>query len=140
MNISSVANFYQTLSKDTVHRLDEIYHTDIIFEDAAHKISGIDNLNRYFDALYKNVIRCDFDIQDQQEVGNSGFITWIMYLEHPKLSAGATIEVHGTSHIRFFENKVIYHRDYFDLGAMLYEHLPLLGSIVKRIKARLGDE
>jgi hypothetical protein len=34
--------------------------------------------------------------------------------------------------------KVRYHRDYFDLGAMLYEHLPLLGSLVKTIKRRLG--
>ena len=34
--------------------------------------------------------------------------------------------------------KVCQHRDYFDLGAMLYEQLPLLGPVVRTIKMRLG--
>jgi hypothetical protein len=33
---------------------------------------------------------------------------------------------------------VCLHRDYFDLGAMLYEQLPLLGAVVRTLKGRLG--
>ncbi|HDY7901818.1 TPA: nuclear transport factor 2 family protein, partial [Vibrio vulnificus] len=52
---------------------------------------------------------------------------------------GACVEVKGVSHLKFEAGKVIYHRDYFDLGEMLYENLPLLGGIIRAIKQRLGQ-
>jgi hypothetical protein len=33
--------------------------------------------------------------------------------------------------------KICYHRDYYDLGALLYERIPILGSLIRSIKARL---
>ena len=62
---------------------------------------------------------------------------WIMSYQHPKLAAGRSIDVAGISHIRF-EEKIFYHRDYYDLGEMLYEHIPLYGWITRRLKARLA--
>jgi hypothetical protein len=44
----------------------------------------------------------------------------------------------GISHLRFGE-KIDYHRDYFDLGQMVYEQIPLVGRIIKTIKKRLSD-
>ncbi len=38
-----------------------------------------------------------------------------------------------------FEEKIVYHHDYFDLDKMLYEQLPYLGPIIKLIKKRLGQ-
>jgi limonene-1,2-epoxide hydrolase len=49
------------------------------------------------------------------------------------------LEVQGISHLKFLENQVIYHRDYFDLGEMVYEHVPVLGKIVRFIKNSLGQ-
>jgi hypothetical protein len=36
-------------------------------------------------------------------------------------------------------NRIYYPRDYFDLGAFVYENVPMLGSIIKRIKQRLAS-
>jgi len=33
---------------------------------------------------------------------------------------------------------VIYHRDYFDMGAFVYENIPVLGSVVRYTKKRLS--
>ena len=139
MDVSRVAQCYQTLSKDNLFLLEQIYHQDVVFEDAAHRLEGFSNLFDYFQALYRNVIRCDLSIHERCQVEDKGFITWTMTLQHPKLKQGCAIEVQGVSHLRFSEGKVIYHRDYFDLGEMLYEHLPLLGSVIKAIKKRLGQ-
>lgn len=46
MDVQHVAQFYQQLDKSQLHRLIEIYHPDVVFEDAAHRIEG-------FDALYQ---------------------------------------------------------------------------------------
>ncbi|EGQ9919877.1 TPA: nuclear transport factor 2 family protein [Vibrio parahaemolyticus] len=138
MDIQSVGDIYQKLNKANLHLLKDVYHQDVVFEDSAHRLEGLSALSDYFQSLYANVIRCDFIIHDHQQVGDTGFLTWTMDLQHPKLHKGAPIAVSGVSHMKFSDGQVIYHRDYFDLGEMLYEHLPLLGSVIKTIKQRLG--
>jgi hypothetical protein len=34
-------------------------------------------------------------------------------------------------------DKVLYQRDYYDAGEMLYEHLPVLGWAVRGVKKRV---
>ncbi|ASI90418.1 nuclear transport factor 2 family protein [Vibrio mediterranei] len=138
MNIEMVSEVYQKLNKNNLHLLEQIYHKDVVFEDSAHRLEGWEQLSAYFDSLYTNVIKCDFDIRHHQQVEDSGFLTWTMQLQHPKLNGGEAVNVNGVSHIRFSGDRVIYHRDYFDLGEMLYENIPLLGFVIKNIKQRLG--
>lgn len=139
MNIETVADVYQKLSKETLGNLTNIYHQDVVFEDAAHKLTGWDELSSYFDNLYQNVIDCSFDVKSTHQADDAGFIIWEMHLRHPKLKSGDVVSVQGVSHIQFKDGKVIHHRDYFDMGEMLYENLPLLGSVIKTIKKRLGQ-
>ncbi|OBT15933.1 transcriptional regulator [Vibrio sp. UCD-FRSSP16_10] len=139
MNVDTVADVYQRLNKNTLDSLKQIYHPDVVFEDAAHQLNGWQALSDYFEQLYRNVAACRFDIQSTHQAGEVGFIIWIMRLRHPKLKGGKEVAVRGISHIEFFEGKIIHHRDYFDMGEMLYEQLPVLGSLIKAIKKRLGQ-
>ena len=59
-----------------------------------------------------------------------------MTYQHPKLKSGEKIVVSGHSYLVSFEDKVITHRDYFDVGSMLYEHLPLIGYGISWIKKK----
>lgn len=138
MDVASVGAIFGQLNKHNLHLLESVYHQNVVFEDAAHRLEGWGQLSDYFSTLYANVIRCHFDITDHQQVNQSGFLIWTMTLAHPKLQNGREVTVNGVTHLRFEEGRVIYHRDYFDLGEMLYENLPLLGSIIKAIKHRLG--
>ncbi|MDN3609673.1 nuclear transport factor 2 family protein [Vibrio ostreicida] len=139
MDVESVGHIYQQLNKNNLHLLHDVYHNDVIFEDGAHRLEGWSSLKAYFDTLYTNVNRCQFDIKEHQQLGEVGFLTWVMTLEHPKLQSGQAITVNGVSHLKFAQGRVVYHRDYFDLGEMLYENLPLLGTVIKSIKKRLGQ-
>ncbi|ENJ7185291.1 nuclear transport factor 2 family protein [Vibrio fluvialis] len=139
MDVQTVARFYSQLNKHNLHTLQDIYHQDIVFEDAAHRIEGFISLSDYFANLYQNVERCDFTIHEQHQSQSNAFLTWTMHLQHPKLGNGKLVNVQGVSHLRFQDGKVIYHRDYFDLGEMLYEQLPLLGSVIRSIKRRFGQ-
>lgn len=131
---------FNTLSSDNLHRLEEIYTSDIRFIDPAHEINGIENLRDYFTKLYANVTSVSFDFYEEVTSGQSGYVQWEMHFAHPRLNGGRPITVPGTSFLRFSgTGKVSYHRDYFDLGSMLYQHLPLLGAIVKSINRRLSS-
>ena len=53
MDVQSVGEFYQQLSKSNLHLLSQVYHDDVLFEDAAHRIEGFVALHKYFEALAK---------------------------------------------------------------------------------------
>ncbi|TMO29295.1 nuclear transport factor 2 family protein [Pseudoalteromonas sp. S4492] len=133
---------YQTLNKDNLQLLDEIYHPDIQFADPLHAVNGLGELREYFKNLYANVLSCEFAIEDSYVTENAegkddtAFIYWTMHYRHPKLNKGQAISVAGHSRLKFSGDKIINHRDYFDVGAMLYRHIPVLGSAVKYIDKR----
>ena len=56
----------------------------------------------------------------------------------PKLASGKTISVEGHSKLVFKEGKIINHRDYFNVGEMLYKHIPILGGVINYIDKRAG--
>lgn len=131
---------YRSLSSENLHRLGDIYTADIHFVDPAHEIKGLDNLRGYFEKLYTNVTSVEFQFHDHFRSEENGYVRWTMLFSHPRLKSGRQIEVPGSSFLHFSDdNKVSYHRDYFDLGSMLYQHLPLLGGIVRYINRRLGS-
>ena len=130
---------YQNLSSDNLHLLQEVYSSDSQFMDPAHENNGLDKLTEYFSALYQNVVSIDFTFKDIVQQQSLCYLQWDMTFAHKNLAGGKTIVVAGTTFLRFNDNnKVCYHRDYFDLGEMLYEHLPLLGRLLINIKGRLG--
>jgi hypothetical protein len=120
--------------------LPEVYAEQVIFVDPAHRIDGLAALTDYFAAMYQRLAYCRFEITSQQQQGQEAWISWIMRFSHPRLASGQTVTVEGATRLTFDKlGKVVMHRDYFDLGAMLYEQLPLLGSVVRAIRGRLGS-
>ncbi|EKB27570.1 nuclear transport factor 2 family protein [Aeromonas dhakensis] len=138
----SLARFvalYQQLNRDELHRLPEVYANEVVFTDPAHRIEGLAALTDYFAALYQRLAYCRFVITSQLQQGRQAWLGWTMTFSHPRLRGGAPVAVEGATRLEFDETgKVCLHRDYFDMGAMLYEQLPLLGSVVRTIKGRLG--
>ncbi|GAB5993073.1 nuclear transport factor 2 family protein [Aeromonas enteropelogenes] len=130
---------YQQLDRQQLHRLSEVYADEVIFIDPAHRIEGLAALSDYFAALYQRLAYCRFVITSQQQQERQAWLGWTMTFSHPRLRGGKPVTVEGATRLEFDEQgKVCLHRDYFDLGAMLYEQLPLLGSLVRTIKGRLG--
>ena len=129
---------YQQLDRQQLHRLSEVYADEVIFIDPAHRIEGLAALSDYFAALYQRLAYCRFVITSQQQQGRQAWLGWTMTFSHPRLRGGKPVTVEGATRLELDEEgKVCLHRDYFDLGAMLYEQLPLLGPLVRTIKGRL---
>ena len=77
-----------------------------------------------------------FEYLDELVDHDTAYIKWCMYFSHKRLGS-KVIEVRGISHITFAE-RVTYHEDVYDLGQMIYENLPLIGSTTKWLKKRLS--
>jgi hypothetical protein len=60
-----------------------------------------------------------------------------MTFSHSGLNGGKPVQVRGVTLIRFTD-RIYYHEDFFDLGAMLYQHVPVLGSVIRYLNNRLS--
>ena len=129
-------DIYDRLSTDNLELLSDLYHDDIEFRDPLHKIKGIEALNDYFNGLYQNLNHCQFSIHNVVFDEKQAAVYWAMNYQHPKLNGGEEILVEGSSFLKGHEDKVYYHRDYLDLGSMLYEHVPFLGAMVRWLKRK----
>ncbi|PSJ45789.1 nuclear transport factor 2 family protein [Zobellella endophytica] len=135
--LAAFCRLYQGLSPAGLQALREVYAPDVHFCDPAHELRGVSALQAYFEGLFAHVSQCRFDIAQAMEQDGEAFIRWQMHLVHPRLNGGAGITVPGVSHLRF-DGQVYYHRDYFDLGNLLYEQLPVLGGVIRALKRRLS--
>lgn len=132
-------NVYSALGPDNVERLAEVYAPDVSFEDPAHKLHGLAQLTDYFANLFTNVDECRFVVNDTFFQGDKAAVYWTMTYKHRRLNSNKPIFVEGHSQLQGADGYVIQHRDYLDLGAMLYEHIPLLGTVVKSIKRKMAQ-
>lgn len=134
-----VKSAYQSLGTDALAELEILYTEDVHFEDPAHALQGRKPLMLYFASLFSNLESCSFKFHQTLMSDTDIFMSWTMFIEHPKLRNGAKIRVEGGSLLKTRNGQIYYHRDYFDMGAMLYENLPVLGLVVRKIKQRLGQ-
>ncbi|KZY40174.1 MULTISPECIES: nuclear transport factor 2 family protein [unclassified Oleiphilus] len=113
--------------------IEAVYEPDVLFEDSFHRIEGVANFQGYCASLYQNLLSCQFTFHDQWVKDNDAMLNWTMKYAHPKLNKGRIITIEGASLIRF-NDKVYYHRDYFDGGQLLYEHIPVMGKLIQTLK------
>ena len=128
--------YYKEFNQDSIARLDSIYDQNAVFEDPIGKVEGLNDLKRHFSKMMSNVSYCRFEITDVVANDGQAFITWTMSFAHPKLNGHKEITVTGVSEIKFDE-RITYHRDYFDVGSMFYEQVPILKTIIQALKKRL---
>ncbi|MEJ2513982.1 MAG: nuclear transport factor 2 family protein [Gammaproteobacteria bacterium] len=128
---------FRELGSDNLERLAGVYADEIVFEDPLHRVEGLASLTDYFARMYDGVEAIDFDFHDVLENEGQAMLTWTMRMTHKRLRPGEELALPGASHIRYRSDRVTWHRDYFDVGAMIYERLPVLGALVRAVRARV---
>jgi limonene-1,2-epoxide hydrolase len=140
-NKDKIKFFFEKLSKDNMGLVDEFYHPQVDFIDPVGAIKGSAKIKTYYSHMYQNAKNLKFDFVEFHEAGNHVVAIWKMTLQTDKLNGGEAYTVDGNSVIKFDENgKAVYHRDYFDMGAFVYERVPVVGFVVRKIKERLKAE
>lgn len=141
-NRSELINrIFNQFNKEAMHLLDDFYSNDVEFEDPINHLNGLDELRAYYASMYENVTSISFDFTDEVISGDIHVVVWTMKTTAKKLNKGKPVIVHGNSVIKFGkDNKVFYHRDYFDMGEMIYQHVPVLRYLVKKVNKKLENK
>lgn len=142
--VEQLMSCYASFDRQSVAAIGNLYHPSVIFIDPVKQIEGQPALVEYFTAMATGLNECRFHfnevIYDTRTHTDSGTqqaaLFWDMHYSHNKIRGGKLLHLAGSSHIKFADS-IYYHRDYYDLGQMLYEHLPLIRSFIGHIKQRL---
>lgn len=134
-----IRNLYLRFDKKILRSLADVYSDDIQFRDPLHALNSLQNLTEYYSGIMGELIECRFEFHHSMEMSERGeaILFWTMHYRHKKLAKGKSLELTGNTHL-LFNDKVYYHRDYYDAGSMLYEHIPVMGYAIRRIKKKVG--
>ncbi len=132
-------SLYQQLNRETItpELISSCYADDIVFQDPFHQVHGVKKLTEYFVSMYSNVEHISFNFTNSLHADDRSMLRWTMKFSHPRIRNGEQVSVEGCSELQWQNGKIIRHQDFFDAGAMLYEHLPVLGWIIRKLKGRM---
>lgn len=133
---------YSDFAKADLSKLSEVYFEDASFRDPVHRLTGLKNIKDYFHNSSQGLLYCRFEFLDVTESSHQAWVRWRMDYAHQKLKGGQALHLDGASQLLFERResfvKIIFHEDFYDMGAMLYEHVPVLKWLIKRLKNRLA--
>jgi hypothetical protein len=135
--IKDLKDFYRDPRVANLDGIDRLYTQDVEFHDPVHSIHGRLALKNYLKTLYTDNPDIQFTYLDDLISENSATITWQMRFSHKRLNKGRAIDLKGVTLIRFTD-RIYFHEDYYDLGAMLYQHIPVIGFLIRLVNRRLS--
>jgi ketosteroid isomerase-like protein len=137
--IRKFESFYTDLASMKIEQLANVYSQDVVFIDPIAAHEGIAAVENYFSKLLHNAKYCTFTIHEIQETTTDNHVvTWQMVFTSSRMNKGKPIAVDGITILKIADDRVVYHRDYYDLGQMVYENIPFIGRIIKKIKKALS--
>jgi len=134
--VNILSNFDTEVIRNT---LDDVYGEPLYFNDTFHTFRSREALKNYFLRLSETA-KTNVTFLDVQSAGDDVLVRWSMTIRFSVWWKDIDVNSIGISHVRFDENdKIIMHQDYWDGVEGFYAHLPLVGSLLKSIRARLGE-
>lgn len=135
-DLQRVIDFFQTISADNTHALTRIYTDDVWFKDPFNEVRGIEAVRHIFTHMFEQVDQPRFVVTHSVLQDEQAFLTWDFLFRMKRFSSEEQC-IRGATHLRFAaEGRVSYHRDYWDAAEELYEKLPVVGSLMRWLKAR----
>lgn len=134
-------NLYNQLKEVSVdEQISRTYAEKIFFSDTVVTIHDRQSLLRYLKQTQDNVDSIKFEALDVVENGKDSYVRWLMQTRFKIMGKSLDIESIGMSHLRFNEDdKIILHQDYWDSMQGFYQHIPIIGGLLRWIKSDLGN-
>ncbi len=131
--------FYESLTAADLARLGDLYAPNAYFRDPFNEVRGVEAIERIFADMFEHLADCRFRIVDTVVDERGALLTWDFTFRIRRFRPQVERRIHGASHVRFdAAGRVSYHRDYWDAAEELYAKLPLIGPVIRWLRARLS--
>ena len=126
-------------SANLTKKAEQFYNPAATYEDPFGRYQGRDALAAHLNGLLGGMQTVTLDVTSEFVSGDETVALWTLTFTHSSLHGGEPLEIHGVSHVKLLDGKIIAQRDYYDLG-VIYENLPFVGRLVRWVKGRITPE
>lgn len=134
-----VVEAFETLEPATLAQLDALYTPDARFRDPFNELHGVAAIRGLFGHMFETLDDPRFLIHDVVVEGDQAFLTWDFVFRMKRWRRGEQ-RIHGGSHLHFApDGRVAEHRDYWDAAEELYAKLPVIGALMRWLRARAAS-
>ncbi len=123
------------LRADHLETLDTVYARAVRFVDPFNDVQGIEAVRAVFAHGFSQCPGMRFVVQSRAVDGDRALLRWRMLCD----ASPGGLSIEGMSELVLgADGRVVEHVDYWDPAAQLYERVPVLGWLMRRIRGRLA--
>lgn len=132
------AVFHNLTNEGLGPHIDMAYAETLFFNDTLHTFEQRSELVDYLERTGERLLDMQVGILGWSRQGDDLFVRWLMETEFRIAGRDKQVRTVGMTHLRFDQQgKITLHQDFWDSSQGLYEHVPLLGGLVRWIRGRL---
>lgn len=140
---SAIDRFREMFADLTSARVRElgplIYAEDAHFNDTIVDLDGREAIVDYLAETAGRTEECKVVIDDAARGEDGVYLRWTMRFVAKRLNRGRPVDSIGLTHLRLGEDGLVsHHQDYWDSRAGLFEHVPVLGWMLRSAVKRAG--
>jgi len=137
--IERFKGFYTDYNReDRMAKVRHVFAENAYINDTLKEVNGIDAIEAYLLKSSEFIESRTFETPDIAVSGGDYYYRWVANIKFKTFKKGRVFRFHGISHVRFDEKgKVVLCQDFWDPATALFEHIPVLGFMIKLIKRRL---
>ena len=129
--------FFADVTVESIRsQIDEFYAPDVYFNDTLKTLRGREAVKVYFLRMPQHTDFVRGKTLDHSRSGANYYVRWILDVRYK--GAKDTVRTMGVTLLRFDKSgRVVLHQDFWDSSAGFYEHLPVLGGVIRWIKTKI---
>ena len=125
-SLTEFKKWFINLNESTLDDIVSCYDENVFFKDPFNEFNGREKLKKLFLHMFITFKNPHFVFIDTIENSEGIFLTWDFNLSYKE----KLFKIHGSSHLKLNDDeKIVYHRDYWDVGEELLLKIPLIKSL-----------
>ena len=134
-SLREVKEWFINLNESTLDNIGSYYDENVFFKDPFNEFNGREKLKKLFIHMFNTLKNPHFVFIDNIENSEGVFLTWDFIFSYKE----KLFKIHGSSHLKLNdEEKIVYHRDYWDVGEEILLKIPLIKSLYGFFQSKLS--
>ena len=133
--LTEFKEWFINLNESTLDNIASYYDENVFFKDPFNEFNGREKLKKLFIHMCITLKNAHFVFIDNIENSEGVFLTWDFIFSYKE----KLFKIHGSSHLKLNdEEKIVYHRDYWDVGEEILLKIPLVNSLYGFFQSKLA--
>lgn len=136
---SVMVSFFTDLNAENLkEKIETYYDPTATLEDPFGRFERQAEITDHLTTLFAGAKSIAFEVRSEFQSGDESMTLWTVSVVHSKLRGDEPVVVEGVTHARLVNGKIAEQRDYYDVGNLVYEHVSVIGSLVRWVKGKVG--